>query len=856
LTSKLFATFKISRGEANDFVQALKFVSAGAKISNISIDSLLGVLGGLADKMQEGSCGGRGFGQVLTTIIREAGRFNEAFNLGLSKREIIEAPLAALEKLREQIQGGTLDVTRFTAETADLFPQNASRVFLSMMQLTTEEVRRYTDEIKKAVDIQRVADKALENTQVQWGILKRVAELSIAAMFNGSKDLGELMKTVLIPTLAIFGQGFILIMADIRLILAAAIGVGSALAAWKEGNLREARFLLKATKDEMADIIAKASASVNTLENLGKGFDDAAGKVKPYKDILAEANEAMEKSAEAEKALAAARVSRGERGIPLGETQQLELDVARHLTVELDKQIGIKERAVRLAEQASREALTIKDADRARSELLSALRSLETTRLDALKDANEKILLQSEQLTEKQRSQAVVTQEFAAQEIAARRGIIAALQGEQAQVEALAEARQISAKEASRQLVQLQREQNAQLQLIKSVAESANKADKERLEAAKRLREAQDKIADSEQAVVKAKRAQDDQRRIAIETEAAGQSRILLATQLDATDSVLKQLDVVRAAQEIANLPLKERIQLLEQERGLLDKLKSTEQKRLELEIEFGSQLPKLLAAQERFARRVLQDPVRREAAEKAAALAGNPTDEGVIHEVAKARQLRELAVFTAGDRKKEVEALKGQNDLRIKQEQAFTEQLATQLADRAKVEQDAEATTAKAIQEAGQALADQQGLFDKQKTIGPRPPLPDLFHRDVQIYILPDGSFTNLPPITSPPVKAFPLPATPSESLRILPQSLPEQDTILQEFRRGVQDISLGLAEDLVSPFRQAREQVQLLKADLQTLGAAIPEVVSRSGASLIDVVEEKLTDRIARELAFPTWT
>jgi len=169
--------------------------------------------------------------------------------------------------------------------------------------------------------------------------------------------------------------------------------------------------------------------------------------------------------------------------------------------------------------------------------------------------------LQSEQLTEKQRSQAVVSQEFAAQEIAARRGIIAALQGEQAQVEALAEARQISAKESSRQLVQLQREQNAQLQLIKSVAEAANKADKERLDAAKRVREAQDKVADTAQAVVKAQRAQADQRRITIETEAAGQSRILLAAQLDATDSVLKQLDVVRAAQEIANLPLKERIQ-------------------------------------------------------------------------------------------------------------------------------------------------------------------------------------------------------------------------------------------------------------------------------------------------------
>lgn len=833
LTSKLFTTFKLSRGEGDDFVQALQFVSASAKISHISFDSLLGVLGGLADKMQEGSRGGRGFGQVLTTIIKQADRFNEAFNLGLSKREIIEAPLAALEALRKQIQGGTIDVTRFTAEVADLFPMNAARVFLSMQQLTTAEVQRYTDEIKKAVDIQKVADKALENTQVQWGILKRVVELSLAAGFNGSKDLGELLKTLVIPAVATLGQGFILIMSNIRLAMASAIGLGLALSQVGLGNLRNAKDLLVATKAEMADIVAKSVASIQTLENLGKGFDNAAGKVRPYKDILAEANEAMEKAAKAEEDMAKARVSRGERGQPISDVQQLELDIARGLTVELEKQIRIKEEVVRKGEQAAREALTTKDAARAHSELISALKALEATRLQALKDANESLLLQSEQLTEKHRSQAVVTQEFAAQEIAARRGIIAALQGEQAQVEALAAARQISAQEASRQLVQLQRQQNAQLQSMKSVAEAANKADRERLEAATRLREAQDKVTDSEQAVGHAHREQQQQRLKTLEIEAAGRARILLATQLDVTTPLLQQLAVLHQAQDISNLPLQERIQLLQQELDLIKQIGTKEESRLELEIKFGSQLPQLLEAQREATKQLLSsDPARLKAAQELAALRGRPGEEGTINAAAGVLGFSELTTFTEGDRTKEVEALKTLGDRKLQQERLLTEGLRVELRKQAELERERAAAVQKAIREGEQALADQQRLIEEQEAAAgagtPRGP-------SAPIVQLPDGTFTNSP---------------------IQRQSLDEQESILQEFKDFSQKINVGGAERLLSTFRDIQTAAREVNVELGRMNEAIPAVVSRSGASLIDAVEEKLTDRIANELAFPTWT
>lgn len=809
VTSLLYTAFGKSTGTGQDFVQALKFVGGSASIADVSLTRLLGIIGILNDQMVKAGLAGRGLDQVLRTISNKPDEFSKAFKLDLTPQQIIEAPIAALELLRKKFQEGLIDRTQLQANLTMIFPRNATRAVYDIVAAAEDLMKTYDKLAEKAIDIAQVHETVFGTLATKF---KQTGAILFETFLVATGEGEGIEATVSGMNRLVAGLGTVVTLSSIPTRLWGQFGIAV------ESVGEKLTGIAIPFKRELTD----QELSFQRLIRLALGLNTA---LTPIAELRRQTEEAMKsRDLEAEARL---RLTRGEEAVPKTPTQQLEIDLARHKTVEIEKQIALREADVREAERSAFTALRADEKEKAVKAEVAALTALTQVYLKGIQQTNEEAILKSDQLTEKHRSQAAITKELADEEVRARRGIMAALQGQQAAIQQLIDQQKIDAFQGTRLIVERQRQVNAELEHINKFTEAFKRSAEQRVEAERKVREAQDKVVDTQQRVLTAQREEEAQRRKTLETEAAGRVRILLATQIDSTTPLLKQLNLMRSAQEDANLPLKERIHLLEQEAGIIEKIRGKEESRLALEIEYGKNLPALLAAQRKFVEAQLaQDPAKLIAAQKLAALRGHPGIEGTIKEAAGILGAPELATFLDAEMNKQLNAVEDYREKRAKQGLLMLEDLQNEINLQIKAEQERTAGVLKAIRERDQALDDQKRENQKLRELNQAPNVPAPPERPIR-EIAPN-SFTNT--------------------------SLLDQERVLQDFNAGIQESSLKLAGEFVTPFTRAKEEALQLSGVINEITARLPVTAQRMTAALTDRVEQGLIDRLAREIDFPT--
>jgi len=383
MASQLFTAFGRSAGTGQDFTQALKFTAASASIANISFIRLLGVVGLLNDRMERAGQGGRGFNQVLRTISQKADQFSEAFGLGLTREQITEAPIAALELLRQKFQEGSINAVQLRANIVDIFPRNATNVVYDIVAANDALIKKYEELAQKTIDIKDVNALLFDTLVTKAGQAKNIlAETFIGAV--GGADTFKGLVDQANRVLAAGGAAAVTLGGGIFQIAAATAGAsqttGQLIIDLATGDFQFLR--TKALADQTSNaFFGIGNASLESAGLLGKFALGLKDSEKPFEDLKNKANEA---TAEIDRLGAALlkTVSDKEIHAPTA-LQQLELDLARNLTVELDKQVKVRQEIVDKAELAFKIALTPSDKASKERELLTALKALEDTRMNA-----------------------------------------------------------------------------------------------------------------------------------------------------------------------------------------------------------------------------------------------------------------------------------------------------------------------------------------------------------------------------------------------------------------------------------------------------------------------------------------
>ena len=779
ITNLFFTGLAESRGDVNDFVASMRFLGNTAALSNVPLDRAVGIIGLLADRMLEGSRGGRGFDQVLRSLVENASRFNQAFGLGLTPTQIIESPVRALDALREKIRASEISLITLKAELATIFPQNAQRAVLALLTATDEQIARYADLGRQAIDVGKASAIALDTPGRDLGRMKEAAKLLFDELVRAAKVTGLLEVMVLgfrAAALAATSAATAIRFMTESLLGAARVGLSLASdVARLDPGLTRASDAAQQLQQRLRDVALEQGRILTGILGADKTLGAGATRAAELADGFRRASQEAER-------LSQARLTEFQQP-RLAPVQQLELDLARQVTVSLEEQLRIRRAAFAEAERELSQAVDHEEIEKKRRDLIAAATELTKIQTATATEGFRALQLQSERLSETTRSQAVTTQASAQDEIRARRGIIAQIQQQQAAVLRLAATQQLSADQATKILLDLERFQNAQLQAIRQVTEAARRAAEQREDAGRRveraeerLRDLQDRQArsreqhtrrdrdllerlqelrernqeqtenaatavrraqervlrvaretadaqlDAETRVEKARSARDralreqaEEQRRTLEIEAGARARLILGFPEAQNQRILEQIERLRQAQEVQNLPIKERLQLLDQELGLIAKLRGDEATRLEQQLRFGRAFPQVLAAQRRAAQQLLLDPVRRAAAEAIARLQGLPLSPETIESITgRPFGLTALPDVAVDERRRQVELLTGLND-RIRASEALTNaQLGRELTDakareqdRAASTRDAVATVAKSQRELAEIVAD-----------------------------------------------------------------------------------------------------------------------------------------------------
>jgi len=732
ITSQLFSAFGEGRAKPDEFIQAIKFVGGQASLSGVPLTRLLAIVGVLGEGFQEGSRGGRGFSQVLSTISSEAQKFNERFSLGFTEGQITESPILAIDELLKRIEDGRLSLSRFRAEVTDLFPQNAERILLTFQKLSTE-LGRFERAIANAQDISRRTEIVVATTGTAFRQLGAIAlETFIGAVGGADAFRSTLLLTAQVA--GAVGAGVVFIATGVNQVVASVAGLATILLAISDDLSRfDLRFSVtrEAAKIVTAQIQAlgeQGLASGQRLLSLGNDALKAAGDFDEVKKKALEAEKAFED-------LTKARVSAGLRGLDPTPRQQVELDLLNGITVSLERRLGIQREIVAKAEEDLRTAFKRETQERAFKTLVEERKRLIELELSSSKEALEELHLRSDQITESNRLNAVVTEQAARSEIRARRGIIAEIQQQQAAVAQLIESNRIGEREGTKQLDSLQKFLNQQLQLSRQVEEAARTATQQRVRAFRQERDAGENLADlqlrqaqqridaettvrkARERILKDTRQLEDQQRKTLETQALGRVRLLLGFPEQANELLLTQLDRIRQAQEFANLPLREREQLLRQEFALLEKLKGKEEERLDQEILFGKDFANIIESQRRAVEGFLAaDPVRQAAAQRKARLKfGRVTPEGILAAGGEALGIRGLVPETAEEERRNIREIEGMGGRRVELEKVIRGQLDEELQRSKELERERHEAISEANVALNKAISDQVTLLQKQ---------------------------------------------------------------------------------------------------------------------------------------------
>jgi hypothetical protein len=725
ITSLLFNVFNRSTGTANDFVAAMSMVGSTANAMNVPFDKLLGLLGVLNDEMVRGSKGGRGLRQEFLTIVREADKFNEVFNLGLSKRDIIAHPLAAMEALAQKIREGAISAEKFKALAADLFPTNALSVFFALFSTNIDAINtKYADLVKTTVDIGAASKGTFGTIAAEFGKLKTNLALTIDAggLFTDQLSIGMKAINFVVGELADH--------------VAALGGSLKATLLFATGHFEEAK-------------AASRGVVLNLLDMVGQAhLLDAPTKT--FKEAMVEVEKSLLDFSQGQKTTIKDEAK-------LTDQTDLELQLARGIEISLQRQLEIRRQIVDTAvKKTSAADLLDADKEKAAQTEIKARADLERTAIQGLREENERLIIQSDKLTEARRSDAVITQAIATEEIRARRGIIAALQQQQGELLREIEIKDISGRQGQQLFDQFQKQINAQLQAIHQVGEAARRSAEQReaaehrvLQAAERLADlqtdraaqisqegrrgrdliedralleerqadqridAENRVGKTRDTIDRALREQADQHRKTLEQQALGQVRLLLGFPEQANALLLTQLDRIRQAQVTANLPLHERITLLEKEFWVLDKIKSKEESRLDQAILFGSQLEAIQEAERQAVEAFLaSDPARQAAAERKARLQfGRVTRETIAAAAGPAIGITGLEPENLSERKRQTDELLNIDKRRVDLGKLINQDLAVQMEERAKIEKEAADKVKEAFASLADAQRDQQRL-------------------------------------------------------------------------------------------------------------------------------------------------
>jgi hypothetical protein len=879
----LFEAFNKSTGTFQDFVAGAGHVASVAAEMNIPFDILVGLLGQLNDQFIRGSKGGRGLRQELVTLVTKADEFNEKFRLGLSRREIIEDPVRALTRLAEEINKGAISAEKFKALASDMFPTNALAVFFALYGVNMDSINAKYGELKKnALEVAEVSKPVFGTIRAEAG--KLATNLALAADAGGL--FTDTMRTGLTAINALVEK--------------AAQGTSFL------GNSAQVAFFVLTGQMEKAE-----QAAIGVTQSVMDFFGLTS---QTRQRTLTEAWQSVEASLlGAGTAVKEAAKDEGK----LTDAQQLELDLSRGIEVSLERQLEIRRQILRDATRVgTTKFLTDEDKAKAATEEIKRRNELEQGALAGIQEANRALLLQSDELVESHRRQGAISFQFAEQEIRSRRGILAALQQEQAAVLRSIELKDISRRAGEKELDQLQRQINTQLQLMRQVEEAARTDERKRRDAIRKERDAGESLADlqvkqaeqrtdaettirkARERVVKDTRQLEEQQRKSLETQALGRVRLLLGFPEQANELLLVQLDRIRQAQEFANLPLREREQLLRQEFALLEKLKGKEEERLDQEILFGKDFAGIVDAQRRAVEGFLaSDPVRRAAAERKAKLKfGRVTPEGVLAAGGEALGIRGLVPETAEEERRNLREIEGMGGRRVELEKVIRGQLDEELQRSKELERERHEAIAEANVALDKALRDQADLLRKQP-IEMRKATESL--QDAQQERLRiEAQFTNSMVQSIQERKAAIAAAeaagtatrrdvatddlTEEERLRRIrdvtevmrqvgrrdvpgteefeqfqrfrDEAIRQQQQFIQPERPRVFLQSFQFQESLETPIIRAEAAMGKLQERIDQIEQRLPAVMARTGKAITNAVSDQIANDLSRELLFPT--
>jgi len=915
IASQIFTAAALSQADINDMTDALKFVGSQAALSGIPLTRLLAILTSLSQGMQLGSRGGRGLSQVLSSISQEAAQLNTRFGLGLQTQQIQAGPLSVIEELFKRLKDGRLAADDLRAGIVEIFPQNAERIFLTLIKLTEENINKFQGLIEKSINLGSATEQALNTARTALGRLGTIGVETFIGMAGGADAFTATMNRATLVA-AFLGAQLVKIGASAT---KAFTGVGGTLAviaaAIAEGSTGDLDFAV--TREAFNIMVAQinqinkgAGDSVNLLKNLDAELTKAGAQ---HEENSRKAKEALDEFAKQAKAKNVA--------IPLNEKlteiQQIELRLARQTTVSYEQQLRVRREAVALAERGVHEAAKGEASSKAIAALAAATKGLTEQQLQESSDVLGELRLRSDQITESNRLNAVVTEQAARSEIRARRGIIAEIQQQQAAVERLMETNQITERVGRKQLDDLQKFLNQQLQASRQVEEAARTATQQRVRAFRSERDAGENLADlqlrqaqqridaettvrkARERILKDTRALEDQQRKTLETQALGRVRLLLGFPEQANELLLTQLDRIRQAQEFANLPLREREQLLRQEFALLEKLKGKEEERLDQEILFGKDFANIIESQRSAVEGFLaSDPVRRAAAERKAKLKfGRVTPEGILAAGGEALGIRGLVPETADEERRQIREIEGMGGRRVELEKVIRGQLDEELKRSKELERERVEAIAEANVALDKAIRDQADLLHKQpiEMRKATESLKDAHEERLRIEkqftestvqnikdhkaaiaaaqaagtgrIRPDVATDDLTEeeqrqrirdVTESMARfgRAEIPGTPEfeQFQRFREEALRQQQRALEPTGPRLIPQSFQFQESLEAPLIRANALADKLHATLAALPGAIPDVVERVGPILIDSMENKLVDRITRELNFST--
>jgi hypothetical protein len=184
-----------------------------------------------------------------------------------------------------------------------------------------------------------------------------------------------------------------------------------------------------------------------------------------------------------------------------------------------------------------------------------------------------------------------------------------------------------------------------------------------------------------------------------------------------ANDLLLVQLDRLREAQQIANLPLQDRHQLLLQELELLERLKGKEEDRLDQEILFGEDFNAIMEAKREAVEGFLAaSPASRRAAEKKAlSKFGRITPEGVLAAGAGALRVTGLEPDTADEEHRNLQEIEGIGQRRVQLQNVIRQQTAEEVKKSRELEREKAETLAESRIALERAIRENAELLRKE---------------------------------------------------------------------------------------------------------------------------------------------